>query len=752
MRQGNGTDLLELDDPRIESIGIIYVSPNDDRKNVLAAIITQENLQRKQVAIVLSDANKAFSRPQDFDDLKAMRRKLQTQIVFIAPAGPGPSVFARQRGFLVYSSLESYANALSDEEVENKNATGRKGWLFNRSKQKSTAHASSTSAAATPSTSFSTQPLVAQNQEQDAYAVATAVGVGATASSFVADELPSAHSTTGTIDTSPALVALQHDRDVAASTSVPAPMHVNGTNGVEPGIIDLSPKRGRATVKLPAVKGTGDPAVSPSTNSSTSAKVSRRSSGKMAVVSGASMNRSAAGGGSRPPMRGRVGSGGGGNRNTARNWLIGIGLLLLTLLLICGGLAYAQPKALGAFNNVIPGLKPQTQPDAATVTITPDSQIEANSYVITGVTTGTPNTSQRQIGARVIVSTSPSQQKTVNATGVKQTPAVQATGTLTFYNSQSFAQTVASGTVFIVAGGVKIVNDVPANVPAAHLPTTGFVTVHAHALTGGSSGNIGAFVINTTCCVAGISVQNTVGFSGGQDPQNYTFVQQSDIDGAANPLKSPTLQQAQAGLKLNANEQPAGGSQCTPSITSNQIAGAKASNVTVTVSATCKTEAYDQKGLQSLVSSLLQTKADTDWGQGYVLAGAPNGIVVQTTVQSVTDKTVSLLVNAKGKYYYLIDDTQKKEYARLIAGLSTSQAIAKLKSQRGVADVTVASGVTTLPTNPNQITITVQSVQGLQGGGTSTGSGTPPPVTSPGSSGAGTPTPVPGNGNIPLGS
>jgi len=61
MRQGNGTEILGVNDPRSAAIGIIYVSPNDDRKSVLAAIITQEKLGRKQVAVVLP--NRAASLP-----------------------------------------------------------------------------------------------------------------------------------------------------------------------------------------------------------------------------------------------------------------------------------------------------------------------------------------------------------------------------------------------------------------------------------------------------------------------------------------------------------------------------------------------------------------------------------------------------------------------------------------------------------------------------------------------------------------
>src|SRR6266567_603369 len=130
MRQGNGTDLLGVNDPRSASIGVIYVSPNDDRKSVLAAILTQEKLGRKQVAVVLPmQQNKAFQRPVDFDDLKSMRRKLQAQIIFVAPPGPGPAEFARQRRFTVYSSIESYKRALQEErelpEGEKKGLFGR---------------------------------------------------------------------------------------------------------------------------------------------------------------------------------------------------------------------------------------------------------------------------------------------------------------------------------------------------------------------------------------------------------------------------------------------------------------------------------------------------------------------------------------------------------------------------------------------------------------------------------------------------
>src|SRR5438046_2119894 len=117
MRQGDGTDLLGPSDPRSASIGVIYVAPSDDRQSILTAILTQDKLGFKQVIVVLPDQNKAFQRPVDFDGLKNMRRGLKAEIVFIAPSGPGPAEFARQRRFPVYSSLESFSQSISLETI-----------------------------------------------------------------------------------------------------------------------------------------------------------------------------------------------------------------------------------------------------------------------------------------------------------------------------------------------------------------------------------------------------------------------------------------------------------------------------------------------------------------------------------------------------------------------------------------------------------------------------------------------------------
>src|SRR5947199_41102 len=77
MRQSDGADLLGTNDPRSADIGIIYVAPDDTRQSVLTAILTQERLHRKEIALVLPERNNAFGRQVDFDGLNEMQETPQ---------------------------------------------------------------------------------------------------------------------------------------------------------------------------------------------------------------------------------------------------------------------------------------------------------------------------------------------------------------------------------------------------------------------------------------------------------------------------------------------------------------------------------------------------------------------------------------------------------------------------------------------------------------------------------------------------
>jgi hypothetical protein len=148
------------------------------------------------------------------------------------------------------------------------------------------------------------------------------------------------------------------------------------------------------------------------------------------------------------------------------------------------------------------------------------------------------------------------------------------------------------------------------------------------------------------------------------------------------------------------------------------------SSFQVSVTVTCRAEVFDAASLQTLVSKLLQTKAASDAGPGYALAG---NVVSTVTVQTVsTAGVLSLLVDARGRWAYQFTRQQKTQLAVLIKGLSADQAIARLESQPGVVDVSIPGDVTTLPTDPSQIISVIQNVAGLTGGRTTPAE---PPVT-----------------------
>src|SRR5205814_4971540 len=98
--------------------------------------------------------------------------------------------------------------------------------------------------------------------------------------------------------------------------------------------------------------------------------------------------------------------------------------------------------------------------------------------------------------------------------------ATLAYGAITFYNSALFRQVIGAGEV-LNAGGVQIVTDQIADLPAGDGLTNGAVTVPAHATTYGTVGNIAAYTINTPCCRTNILARNLSAFTGGMAARDY---------------------------------------------------------------------------------------------------------------------------------------------------------------------------------------------------------------------------------------
>ncbi|RAQ94690.1 serine/threonine-protein kinase [Thermogemmatispora tikiterensis] len=386
----------------------------------------------------------------------------------------------------------------------------------------------------------------------------------------------------------------------------------------------------------------------------------------------------------------------------------------LVLLLLAGSLvmAYSDPAALGPLGEILPIGAP-----LATVHLTPASVFLNQQYLITGVT-GTASAARREVQVRRLSATVNSAAKTVPATGHGMTAGTQAHGTITFYNGTGLSQVVLKGTVLVVRQDISIVTDETASMaPSPDLDHRTTSTVPAHVLQPGSLGNLPAGALNQYCCDQALAIQAINGpFTGGQDPQPYTYVQRSDLDNAANPLKAGLLQQAQQQLLQQAHSgERVVGPDCSTSIKSDHQIGDHASSVTVSVSATCNGAAYTPQAALDLGAALLRQEAARHPGAGYSLDGQISTTIADASLSSTaTNQSAGAIitVKAQGRWTYQFNEAARQRLSQLIAGKPKSMALQLLQQQPGVsrASISIArSDPDRLPTDPGQITIVVEN-------------------------------------------
>src|SRR5438270_2866590 len=675
MRQSDGADLLGTNNPRSTDIGIIYVAPDDTRQSVLTAILTQERLHRKEIALVLPDRNNAFGRPVDFDGLKEMRRDLQAQLVVIAPHGSSPSELARHRRFSVYSSLETFAQSLHEEEPEP--GASRKGRVFGRRPK-------ATEADTTASTS--SNPPEEETQPPPAVVDATP-----------AVPPPTAHDVNEVQETPQATTDnADDDEDNEIEFPLVTPPAQVKDDATQPKNIPV-----QADAE-PMVESTGSPAGARDAEDDEEKIILIPPPPRLNPVGNYPVPVGASAPGVVPPANAHYPAVYVPSQQRYRRWWIAIPIVLL--LLVIGFFVY-RPLLDLIF-------VPQ-----ATVAITPVSKELKHTYTLTAVI-GTPDVALPQVQARLLYAASGTEQKSVNASGTAHIPAVQAVGTLTFYNSSQRPQTVPAGTVFVSNSGEQVVNDDIVTVPAGTPPAEGIAMDTAHAVNGGSKGNIPALDLSTVSCCGtpGIIVRNETAFIGGQHAQTYTYVDQTDIDNATSALATKLTANTQGMLmkQVQKGEQLVQPPQCTPTVTSDQSAGDHSSTVTVGARVICTGEVYDQRSAYALAANLLATDSTLNPGASFV----PVGHIV-TTVQQArmgANNAITLQVLTEGIWVYQFNANQISRLRNLIAGKSQDDALSLLKQQHGVDKTSIqlyGGNGTTLPSDTNHITLDVLSVSGL---------------------------------------
>ncbi len=415
-----------------------------------------------------------------------------------------------------------------------------------------------------------------------------------------------------------------------------------------------------------------------------------------------------------PIITSKPGKNGTGSHSKAKRHksFLAIILTVLALLLVTASVAYAV-VGINAVSPFAPHTYRQPKP-TATVTLTPLSKDVKHTYTI-GMVMGKPDASHKQASGARIISHSAAQSRQVNATGEGTTPATRATGTMTFSDATDNIK-IPAGEYLVDANGISLVINSPvklrANGPA--------VTVAAYARPAGSKGNVPAYDVNENYCYPDCNdgsvvfhVQNTAAFTGGKDPQNYVFVEQSDINNAAGQLEGALARTARAAVKskIKASEQMTGSISCRSSVSSNHEAGARVPDVAVSVTETCSVEVYDSHAAQGLAAKLLKDDLITLLGAGYVI---PGNVTTQVSslpkVIKASHGTLSVNITADATALYQFTRAQEQAFAKLIAGKKIDDAHALLLTQSGVAQAAIkisGNPVNKLPADAGQITFVV---------------------------------------------
>lgn len=328
----------------------------------------------------------------------------------------------------------------------------------------------------------------------------------------------------------------------------------------------------------------------------------------------------------------------------------------------------------------------------ASITITPVSKQLAQNETLVAIPDHSDPTHQ-QVQARLIANTPSPLSKTVKATGVGQDPGKQAQGYLTFYNSLPVPQTVPQGTAITAPGGITVVTGIAATIPPANPPASfGAVTIPAHARLTGPNGNIPGGAINGACCSgdSSISVKNLTPFSGGEDPQPYTYVQQSDINGAATALEPALQTTAQQSLQkqIHTNEASAGPMRCANQVYSNYAVTTRTATVQVTVKLYCTEEVYDKAEAEQFFRLQLKKEANRRFGTDYALSGMIAVHVLQSVIKGDPGGSIVLFAHVSGIWVYQFKNSQKS-FLSLINGKKAKNAQMLLLEQPGVSKVDI---------------------------------------------------------------
>ncbi len=377
--------------------------------------------------------------------------------------------------------------------------------------------------------------------------------------------------------------------------------------------------------------------------------------------------------------------------------------LLLLILVI--------PRVFG-FSLIPPAVPILSASPTATISVTLESKVVQNTFILTASPhTQEPDASMRVIPDRIVHTTSTGS-RTVQTTGEKMLPGMQASGSVLFDNSSHTAVFVTQGNTFTTGDGVQIMVTQSVDVPARHNGQDGTATAFAQAVQPGTAGNIQANALNTNCCNGEVLVSNPASFTGGTDSQQVHVVAQADIDSATNALSGQLQQQAlqQLQSQLTAGEQEVGQPSDTTKVIPDNPVGTQADQVTVQVNIMATVLMYNVDTANQVAEQLLSKQAAQHPGKDYHLKGSPS-FIAPISVQQAQNDMLYLSVTVRGLWIYTVTSQQVNAWLQSIKGLTPANATNYLSARPGVIAVQIQLpfGTDHLPVSANQIQIILVS-------------------------------------------
>ncbi len=336
----------------------------------------------------------------------------------------------------------------------------------------------------------------------------------------------------------------------------------------------------------------------------------------------------------------------------------------------------------------------------AQITITPIVRTMATTISLPIVTNG------HAVTGRILPTLTLTQSQTIQASGHRHQSAQEATGTLTLFNGQATAYTLAMGTVLTGGDGIQVATNEAVTIPPGNPPAYGQATVTAHAISVGNLGNIAEGDINTTLAIA-VFVKNSA-FTGGLSERDYSVVTSQDLHHVQATLTPPLLQSVRRALLAQLTDGEAlVNPDCTPTVTSDHQIGDEATQVQVTVSQTCSALAYNKDALHKEAETLLTKTARNSLGAHFVLFGGVQVTILHATTTNITQGLTTLALRIQGTWIYQITQSEQEQIKHVVAGKSKKDALHLLLVLPGIKNASIQwsdfGDDTTLPNNEERI-------------------------------------------------